>query len=57
MNYNIKQDNTRRNKWYCALKNPNVDYYDVKVIQGGSPEIVEKKVKNQLKKWSAERDK
>lgn len=52
MEYNIREDKTQRNKWYCVLKNPYVDYYSTKVIWGGSPEIVERKVQRQLKKWS-----
>ena len=51
MDYKIKPDSTQSNKWYCVLKNPTVDYYDTKVIFGGSPEIVERKIQRQLKKW------
>ena len=49
--YTIKKDKTNKNKWYGVLKNPFVDYYDTKVIFGGSPKIVERKIKKQLKKW------
>lgn len=47
----IKPDKTSVNKWYVVLHNPNVEYRDVKVIYGGSVEIVERKIKRQLKKW------
>lgn len=54
MNYEIKPDKTTKNKWYCVLKNPNVGFYDTKVIWGGSPNIVERKITRQLLKWGVE---
>ncbi len=57
MNYKIKPDLTQKNKYYCVLQNPTVDYHDTKVIFGGSPEIVERKVQKQLKKWGDQSDK
>lgn len=49
----IKRDPTSKTeKYYCVLQNPNVDYYDTKIIYGGSPEIVERKIDKQLKKWN-----
>lgn len=51
INNEIKPDITRNKRFYCVLKNPTVDYYDTKVIYGGSPEIVERKIQKQLKKW------
>ena len=57
MNYKIKPDLTQKNKYYCVLQNPTVDYHDTKVIFGGSPEIVERKVQQQLKKWGDQSDK
>lgn len=57
MNCKIKPDLTQKNKYYCVLQNPTVDYYDTKVIFGGSPEIVERKVQKQLKKWGDQSDK
>ena len=49
--YSIKKDKTSKSKWYCVLQNPFVDHYQTVVIFGGSPEIVERKIKKQLKKW------
>lgn len=57
MNYKIKPDNTQKNKYYCVLQNPTVEYYDTKVIYGGSPEIVQRKIDKQLKKWGDQPDK
>lgn len=51
MNYKIKPDPTQKNKYYCVLQNPTVEYHDAKVIYGGSPEIVQRKIDKQLKKW------
>lgn len=52
MRGDIKKDTTQRNKFYCVLQNPTVDYYETKIIYGSSPEIVERKIQRQLKKWS-----
>ena len=54
MDHKIQQDMTQKNKWYCVLQNPNVDYHDTKGIFGGSIEIVERKIGRQLKKWEVE---
>ena len=52
MDYKIRRDNTSKTeKHYCVLQNPSVDYHDTKVIFGGSPEIVKRKIDKQLKKW------
>ena len=51
----INRDNTvRQEKYYCVLRNPLAEYLDTKVIFGGSPEIVQRKIDKQLKKWSEE---
>lgn len=57
MNYKIKPDPTQKNKYYCVLQNPTVEYYGTKVIYGGSPEIVQRKIDKQLKKWGDQPDK
>lgn len=52
MDYKIRRDNTSRTeKYYYVLINTTVDYYDSKVIYGGSIEIVKRKIDKQLKKW------
>ena len=53
--YKIKLDPTSKpTKYYCVLQNPTVNHYETKVIYGSSPEIVERKIKRQLKKWGVE---
>ena len=49
--FSIKQDNTTKNKWYCAMQNPFRKEYDTKVIYGGSVEIVRRKIDRQFKKF------
>lgn len=52
---NIQRDKTSRTeKYYCVLQNPLVNDHDTKVIYGGSPEIVKRKIDKQLKKWGVE---
>ena len=55
--YTIKKDKTSKSKWYCVLQNPYVNGYETKVIFGSSPEIVERKVLKQLKKWGMNNEK
>ena len=51
-NYSIKRDNTSKaEKYYCVLQNPLVSHWETKVINGGSAEIVKRKIDKQLKKW------
>ena len=38
-------------QYHAVLKNPYVNYYDSKVIWGSTPEIVQRKAEQQLKKW------
>ncbi len=40
-----------RNKWICVLRNPYFNGYDAAYIQGGSAEIVERKITKQLEYW------
>mgnify|MGYP000560850810 CR=1 FL=1 len=37
-------------QYHAVLKNPYVNYYDSKVIWGSTPEIVQRKAEQQLKK-------
>lgn len=53
--FTIKPDPTKRNKYYSVMVNPYIkDYRDSKVLYGGSYEIVERKIKRQLKKFKGE---
>lgn len=55
--YRVTRDNTRKNRYYSVIKNPYVNYYDSKVIYGGTVEIVIRKVDKQLERWRAENEK
>lgn len=48
--FEIKRDTTTRDKWYCVMQNPFKDTRDTKVIFGGSPEIVGRKIEREIKK-------
>lgn len=52
--FTIKPDPTTRNKFYSVMVNPFKDYYDSKVLCGGSYEIVERKIKREYKKFKGE---
>ena len=43
-------------KWVAVPQNPFTKRYDTVVILGGSPNIVTKKVLNQIEKWKREYD-
>ena len=47
-------DCTTRKKWIGVPQNPFVEQYDTKVLYGGSPSIVAKKVLRQIEKWREE---
>lgn len=53
-NYKINENNTFHTKgesYYAIIQNPTVNYYDTKVLYGSTPQIVQKKIDRQLKKW------
>lgn len=52
--FTIKPDPTTRNKYYSVMVNPFKDYYDSKVLYGGSYEIVERKIIKQYEKFKGE---
>ena len=46
-----KHSHGKGSQYHAVLKNPYVNYYDSKVIWGSTPEIVQRKAEQQLKKW------
>ena len=54
MNYTIKEttiSHTKGESYYAVVQNPTVAYHDRKVIYGSTPEVVERKIQRQIKKW------
>lgn len=52
--FTIKPDPTRRDKYYCVMQNPFRDYWDTRVLYGGSYEIVERRISRQYTKFKIE---
>lgn len=52
--FNIRPDNSQRNKFYCVMQNPFKSVYETKVIFGGSPEIVARKINKYYEKLKGE---
>lgn len=53
--YKIKDNTlacrTKGTSYWSIIQNPTVSYYNTKVIYGSSPEIVQRKIDRQIKKW------
>jgi len=50
----INRDVTVKKPWYYAVvQNPTVTHHDTKVIYGSTPEVVERKIIKQMKKWES----